>query len=166
MIKEDYNNSNKTIADFMNEIKAIYAKYFPNSSCDVKFTTNFGSTVWIDCYLAKDRSEFPHGIAQNDTFGVTFDIQLNDDNAKSKNDSMPEDGILMSSVKNAIQVKPENDYYYCSYVKVPFRKTKGNADKILKTFDKFVKKLYDMTKEQYDNNNLLNDKMKLAKSKL
>jgi hypothetical protein len=169
MIKEDYNNSNKTIADFMNEIKAIYAKYFPNSSCAVSFKRTIGEyNIYISCYLAKNSSEVSNGIMGNDIFHVMFDIPLTR-NETSKEDAMPEN-IELVAYHNTIRVKPENSYMFCSSLKVPFRKTKGTPDKVLKAFDKFVQRLYNTLKEQYDNNNLLdtkaNNDMGLAKSKL
>lgn len=169
MIKEDYNNSNKTITDFMNEIKAIYAKYFPNSSCAVAFRKILGEySIGIRCYLAKDESEVANHIMDNDVFRVHFDIPLTH-NEITKDSPMPET-IELNSFSNTIRVKPENSYMFCSSIKVPFRKTKGTPEKILSTFDKFVQKLYNTLKEQYDNNNLLDTKadndMGLAKSKL
>lgn len=152
-----------TISEFMKEIASVYNKYFPKSKCDVKFSTNFGSTIWIDCYLAGDKNEEPYGFWVNDMFGVSFSIELPDDTEKT---SKVPDSITLTARSSFIKTKPSNKFLAFDAKKVPFRKITGSAEKILSGFDKYVQKLYNMVKTEYDNGNINDDKKSLVKDKL
>lgn len=143
-----------TIAEFMEELKKTYNKYFPNSFCAVRFSKNLGSTIWIDCYLAGDIHEVSNNIWQNDMFKICMNIFLPDGTEKSS--ELPET-ITLESQSNWIAVKPSSKYVAFDTKKIPFRKTTGDGKKIIASFDKFVKRLYDSVKEEYNNDNIANN---------
>lgn len=150
--------------EFENEIKAAYAAKFNKSICLCVLNTTLGGYISIDCYLAGNTDEFPHRIAENDAISVKLNIDL--PQGWKHDDELPKI-MTLEALKNSIKHKPpkEEDYFYCKYTKVSFRKTTGDAEKIIKVFKKFVDRLYNAISEQYDNNNLLPDDMKLFKNK-
>lgn len=153
----------KTIPEFIKEVESTYNKYFPKSKCDAKFTSNFGSTIWIDCYLAGSKNEEPYGFWVNDMFGVSFSIELPDDTEKTS--ELPNNLELIAR-SSFIKTKPSNKFLAFDAKKVPFRKITGNADKILLGFDKYVQKLYNMVKTEYDNGNINDDVKSMVKDKI
>lgn len=150
--------------EFKREIEMAYAKKFNNSLCLCDLHKTLGGYISIDCYLGAGIDEFPHRIAVNDAISVKLNIDL----PKGWNEEMElPDKMTIEAIRNSVKHKPteEESYFYCKYTKVTFRKTTGNAEHIIKTFKKFVDRLYKAISEQYDNNNLLPDDMKLFKSK-
>ncbi len=71
----------------------------------------------------------------------------------------------MEAWRNSIKVKPSNRYLYCESKKVSYRKTSGNAEKMIAAFGKYVDRLYNLIKEEYRAGNLLDDDMELIKGK-
>lgn len=146
--------SSMTVSEFMEELKKTYNKYFPNSLCSVRFSKNLGSSIWIDCYLAGNIHEVPHNIWQNDMFKICLNIFL--PNGTEKDSELPET-ITLESQYNYMALKPSNKYVAFDSKKVPFRKTTGDGKKVIASFDKFVKRLYDSVKEEYNNDNIANN---------
>lgn len=140
-----------TIPEFMTSVENIYHKYFPNSECAVKFGKNLGSTIWIDCFLAGDKTELPHGYWENDMFAIALHIFLPD--GTGENDELPE-SITMEARSNFIKVKPTNKFLAFDGRKISFRKVTGDGKKVLASFDKFAKRLYDAVNEEYENDNI------------
>lgn len=140
-----------TVSEFMDSIEDTYNKYFPNSYCAVKFSKNLGKTIWIDCYLAKNNKEVSNGYFANDMFSVSFHIYLPDDAEPSS--AMP-DSVALESTNSWIKVKPSNKYLAFDARKIPFRKSTGNAEKIIGAFDRYVKKLYTIVSEEFENDNI------------
>ena len=78
---------------------------------------------------------------------------------------LPEN-LVLSNNSNMIKIIPENKYMAYSYDKVNFRKTKGNAEKILKSFEKYVIGLYNKVCE-LEKNGMIHDNYKeLVKNKI
>lgn len=151
-------------SEFEQRIKEIYAAKFPNSICLCVLNTTLGGYISIDCYLAGNIDEFPHRIAENDAISVELNINL--PRGWKHDDELPETMIL-EALRNSIKHKPPQDesYLYCKYTKVSFRKTTGDAEKIIKAFTRFVDRLHKEISEQYANDNLLPDDMELFASK-
>ena len=64
------------VDDFIEDIEKAYKKYFPKSLINIRKTDILGSKdITADCYLAKDESEVPHRILDNDTFRIRFCIE-------------------------------------------------------------------------------------------
>lgn len=57
-------------------------------------------------------------------------------------------------------------YLYCDLVKVPFRKVKGDANKLLTAIEKYVKKLADTFHNLYDSDMIHPDDKELVESKI
>lgn len=143
-----------------NEIKAAYAAKFDKSICLCVLNMTLGGFISIDCYLAGNTDEFPHRIAENDAISVKLNIDL--PRGWKHDDELP-DTMTLEAIRNSIKHKPPQDesYFYCKYTKVSFRKTTGDAEKIIKAFTRFVDRLHKEISEQYANDNLLPDDMEL-----
>ena len=63
-------------------------------------------------------------------------------------------------------VKPTNKYNYYESKKVAFRKTQGNADKIITTFKKYVENLHKALVEDLKQGNIHENHITLLKQKL
>ena len=163
MIRESAENgSEMTIKEFLSEVKKIYADHFPDSQCQAKLAKNLGRAIFIDFYLAKDSSEVSHGYAQNDMFKCGFVIHL-DDNVEA--DSPMPDATL-EAMSSVIATKPSNKWLAYDATKVPFRKTTGNAKKLLSTIEKYVQKLANAIHTEYENDNIADNYKSIVKSKI
>ena len=149
-----------TVKMFCETVKTLYARFFNECIRDARLVRCLGKTIFIDCYLAKDKTEFPNNIVQNDPMKVTFAITVPDD--ITVDNYLPE-AITLEAYQRCYATKPENKYLYCDLKKVAFRKTTGNPDKILKTLDKFFAKLHNSMVEDYKNDNMLEYEAELFK---
>jgi hypothetical protein len=64
------------------------------------------------------------------------------------------DSVTLESANSWIKVKPSNKYLAFDARKIPFRKSTGNAEKIIGAFDRYVKKLYTIVSEEFENDNI------------
>ena len=149
------------VDDFIEDIEKTYKKYFPKSLINIRKEDILGSKdITAVCYLAKDESEVPHRILDNDTFRMKFCIEILDNF-----NELPDDMQLVWYHKS-IKLNPSDDFYYCDFKQLPFRKTKGDAIKILKTLDRYFKLLKDTLIEELENDNIHYDNIDVAKSKI
>ena len=162
-INEDENNS-MTFNEFRNRIIEIYHNKFPKSLCSVKLVKMLGRAITIDCFLANDVSELSHGYWQNDMFKISFWIH-NMPNNFEIDDTLP-DAMTLTNDSSHILIVPENSYLAYSAVKIPFRKTVGNADKLISTFKKYVDRLYDIVNQQIVHNKITNNFVDIVNRKI
>ena len=138
------------IDQFAEEVKTIYKNYFPDSLCVVRFSTNIGAALFIDFYLAGDASECPSNYLLNDLFKCSFVIFFPD--GTTKGSKFGTNTIECSGSR--IMVKPTSKYVAFDTIKIPFRKTTGDASKILKALTKYIDKLFHTTLEQLEAGNI------------
>ena len=149
------------VDDFIEDIEKTYKKYFPKSLINIHKEEMLSSkNIYAECYLAKDESEVPHRILDNDTFHIKFCIE----NLKNFND-LP-DVMMLEWYHKSIKLKPSDDFYYCDFKQLPFRKTKGDSVKILKTLDRYFKLLKDTLIKELENDNIHYDNIDVAKTKI
>ena len=146
--------------EFQDKIMTAYAAKFPKSLCTCTLIEGFGKYIFIDCYLGAGVDEFPHRIKENDAINVKLNIDL--PHGWEHDDELP-DTMTLEAIRNSVKHKPPQDesYFYCKYTKVSFRKTTGDAEKIIRAFTRFVDRLHKEISEQYANDNLLPDDMEL-----
>ena len=148
--------------EFKEAVKAAYAKRFPQSACEVKIFKCLGRSLYIDCYLAGDKSEFLYGYAANDMFAVGMSINLPDD--FGDDDDLPEKLVLEWN-NSDIKAKPESWLAYDA-VRIPYRKTTGDAKKIIKTADKYFQRLYEATVKLFEEGKIHDNFADLAARKI
>lgn len=147
---------------FKTEIEKVFEEKFGKSYCQCRIYKCMGKSITIDCHLADQLNECPHNIAGNDMMSICMGIILPDN--WNDTDELPEN-LTMEAWQNIIKVKPTVDYLYCDDKKPSYRKTKGNAEKLISAFGKYVERLYNLLKEEYQAENLLDFDMKLIKAK-
>lgn len=138
-----------TFAELKEGIEKAYAKYFPKSKCAVTLSRIIGYAIFVECYVAGDKSECPNGYWDNDMMKIRYFIDL-PSNYDEKSGILPE--MLEVEVKGAIINKKSDDRMYAyQFEKVGLRKFKGSPDQIVKKFDasfKKVKATFDKIKDE------------------
>lgn len=133
-----------TVQELCDAITEIYVAKFPNSAYQIEFAKGIGSFIRINLYLAGfDKNEVAHGIYRNDVFSVSGMIYFGN-NITSANDIVPDYMELEFSSKTIMTVS-KNNYLWYDYENIRVNKVKGDANKIITGFKKFVDKLYDTT---------------------
>lgn len=154
--------------ELLEGIKNSYLKYFPNSLCKAKYSDNLYSSIYVKCYIGKEKDEFANGIIQNDMLHVSF---LIDNEGKQ----LPKELTLDSEIPNNLSLenkqksfltKPDSEYLVYGSKSLAFRKTKGDGEKIIKTLDKFFSKLRDELINELENDNIHDKDVELLKRKL
>lgn len=131
-----------------NELEKLYHKYFRNSQIVVAQRTILGKPfIDIRCYLVANREELPHNLYDNDMFRIHISLEAVKD--------LP-DKIKFEYLSKSYIIKPEQDYYYCSYRNLTkrTRTLKRDTKTVLKEFDSLFKKLHDSLIEDIKNDNI------------
>lgn len=152
------------INEFKDRIEKVYHGKFAESAAVVKGAKCLGRYITIDLYLADNSKEVFNGYMINDMFKITLWIDL-PDKFDFENDELPET-MTMRAVKNSYAIKPESKYLYCELKRVAYRKTAGDAEKLIKTFGKFVDRLYSQVVEDLNNGNAHENYVELLKKKI
>lgn len=162
-INED-ENSSMTFNEFKDKIIEIYHSKFPKSHCSVKLVKMLGRAITIDCFLANDVSELSHGYWQNDMFKISFWIHDMPKNFETT-DIMP-NTMTLTNNSSYIAITPPDRFLAYGSVKIPFRKTVGNADKIVNAFKKYVDRLYDIVNQQITDGKISNNFVDIVNRKI
>lgn len=154
--------------ELLTGIKEAYGKYFPESLCNVSYNDNLYSNIYIKCYIGKDKEEFANGIIQNDMLGISFSI---DSNGKQLPKGLIADSeipeiLSLENKSKSFLTKAENQYMCYGRKDISFRKTKGEGEKIIKTLDKFFKKLHDELVAELEADNIHENHKELLTKKL
>ena len=151
------------VNQFLETIKESYKKEFPESMIIAKVNKGLGNSIYIKCYLAGNEKEFHNGISQNDMFSITFWMHKlsNEINLESE---LPENLYLECSDKSYL-IKPDTEYMCYSRKNLSYRKTLG-SEKIIKSLDKFFKKLRSELEKDIKENNIHDSHIQLLKEKL
>ncbi len=127
--------------EVIKEIEKSFKKYFPKGFIDVSGEKDFaGKTITVQWGLVGDERYLPNKIRRNDPmYGVQV-IFVRDG------------GVYETSGgTHGLHLKPSKDSYLAmELLKHRLRKTKGDGQKMIKTFDNFFKKLAQMVKENKD----------------
>lgn len=120
-----------TELDVIENIKSSFNKHFPNGWMNIGKGRGIGSdTIHISFGLV-DVSELSSRISQNDPVFHSFIIFVEG-----------EDLYEAQYTTGSIKINPEvGTHYAMGSVKTKFRKSKGDSDKMTRTFDTFFKRL-------------------------
>ena len=148
-------NSNIT-TELTEKLTEVYGKYFKDSKIAITKSSFSGDNVlWVQLYLAQDKSEEINGYFENDMFDIIFKIT-----------KTAEDNYIMENRQNRYLVKPTNKYLVYEGKKVAFRKTQGNEDKIITTFKKYVENLHNALLEDLEQGNIHENHITLLTQKI
>ena len=150
--------------EFAEKIQHEYAVQFPNSRCSVSPYKGFGRYINICCYLAANKEECAHGYWENDMFKIQFQIEL-PNKFDFENEHLPE-MMAMENLASRYLTKPENQYMCYGHKNVKYRLTRGNGDKLIKSFGKFVDRLYAGLMEEIESDNIHDNHIKLLTEKM
>ncbi len=154
--------------EFKKELERIYNSKFNDSQCFVE-TSNFYKSIWITLFLSKNQSECANNIRDNDVFHINFRITTVNgefENNITDNTELDNMDLVLENTHNCYTIKPDNQYCVYGSKSVSFRKTKGNTDKILKSFEKYVNRLYDSLVADLKDGIIHNNHIDIVKSKI
>lgn len=143
--------------NFIMEMENIYKQTFKNSKFNASYGCFGDDTLFIKLYLANDTTEVANGLFDNDMFNIMLEVKFNDDELNN---------MVFSSVLNSYRVKAELDYLYSSHHKVAFRQVKGDYNKVLNAFSKFVARLYQNITDELKADNIHDTDIELLKQKI
>ena len=151
------------IKEFNKKVVECYGKYFDGSLCDSKIYTCLGKSLYIQCYLANNEKECAFGYFDNDPLKIKFNINLSDDVTE---ESELNNNLILENYCKEFYTKPSESYLCYGHKSISFRKTTGDADKIIKSLDRFFKKLHDAIIEEYNKDNLKEEHKKLFEKRV
>jgi hypothetical protein len=133
LFKEDANSNANELSQ---EIEKEILKIFPKSYVDVKFDSHIFPGITIKFGLGKDKSEWPNGYWENDPAQMFIFIRGQKESDLSKDGTI--NGLLYVENKSgSFLIKPTDRFMAYSKIKVPFRKTIGNGEKIIQYLKKY-----------------------------
>lgn len=135
--------------ELKNDLESEYNKVFRKSKMIVRASNNLYKCIYIDCYLAGNKDELINGYAQNDMFHISFriDTENGEFTEKVTDDTILPENLVLENMSKSISIVPENRFLAYSSVDVPFRKVKGDCQKMVNAFEKFVIRLYQKVAE-------------------
>lgn len=156
------------IKEFMEQIENNYSKYFDGSICKVRIYRCLGTSLTVDCLLAKDKTEVSNGIWQNDMFSITFNIdaEIGELDRDITVESELPSKLVLESYDRSYTLKPTIEYMAYSGKSVQFRKTKGDGAKLIKTLDKFFSRLHEELKSDIIDDKIHEHHIELLKKRI
>lgn len=156
------------LKDFIQGIECRWKKFFPRSKCEIYFTENIYGMIFAKFYLANESFEVQYGIWRNDMFSIAFSIDTiagSLPKTLTELSELPENLRLTSDARSYF-IKPEQKMFAYGSRKLNFRKTIGNAEKLLFAFEKFFKQLRETLLSDWKNDNICKQHIELVRSKL
>jgi len=156
------------INELIQQIENTYSKHFPASKCFVNYTTNLYHSIFITCNIAANKTEVSNGIWENDILKVRFSIDTDKgqfEKGLTLESEVPENLRLEVNDKRYF-IKPESKHMAYDCKTLSFRKTKGNAKKIVATLDKYFAKLKSELKSDLLAGNITDNYVNLLTEKL
>ena len=139
-----------------NKLTEVYEGIFKNSKIAITKNSFSGDNVlWIRLYLAQNKQEEINGYFENDMFSITLKIRENGEN-----------DYTMEKLNSSYLIKPISEYMAYGRRRLPFRKTRGDEDKIITTFKKYVGNLHKALLEDLEQGNIHKNHLELVKEKL
>ena len=138
-----------------NKLELAYKEVFKNSKIVLSRSDLAKNVLWVQLYLAQDKSEEINGYFDNDMFSITLKIRENGEN-----------DYTMEKLNSSYLIKPTSEYMAYGRRQLAFRKTQGNEDKIITTFKKYVGNLHRALLEDLEQGNIHENHITLLKQKL
>ena len=139
-----------------NKLTEVYEGIFKNSKIAITKNSFSGDNVlWVQLFLAQNEKEEINGYFDNDMFSITLKIREN-----GKND------YTMEKLNSSYLIKPTSEYMAYGRRQLAFRKTQGNEDKIITTFQKYVENLHKALLEDLEQGNIHGNHITLLTQKI
>lgn len=151
-MNELYSNTSNNITQKLTE---IYKKYFKEST--ITFNSGYlgdTSTIFVNCYLAKNESELINGYKENDMFNISFILKENN-------------GLYtLENLSKSYLINPQSEFLVYSRKSLSFRKANGNEQKIADSFEKFIIRLKEQLQADIKENLIHEKFIELLKNKI
>lgn len=138
-----------------NKLELVYKEVFKNSKIVLSRSDLAKNVLWVQLYLAQDKSEEINGYFDNDMFSIIFKIRENGEN-----------DYTMEKLNSSYLTKPTSEYMAYGRRQLAFRKTQGDEDKIITTFKKYVGNLHKALLEDLEQGNIHENHLELVKEKI
>ena len=139
-----------------NKLELAYKEIFKNSKIVITKNSFSGDNVlWVQLYLAQNKSEEINGYFDNDMLSITLKIRENGEN-----------DYTMEKLNSSYLIKPTSKYMAYGRRQLAFRKTQGNEDKIITTFKKYVDNLHNALVEDLKQGNIHENHITLLTQKI
>ena len=139
-----------------NKLTEVYEGIFKNSKIVITKNSFSGDNVlWVQLLLAQNEQEEINGYFCNDMFSILFKIT-----------KTAENNYIIENEHSRYLVKPTNKCLVYESKKVAFRKTKGNEDKIITTFKRYVENLHNALVEDLKQGNIHENHITLIEKKI
>lgn len=135
------------------KLELVYKEVFKNSKISLSRSDLAKNVLWVQLYLAQDKSEEINGYFDN--FSIILKIRENGEN-----------DYTMEKLNSSYLIKPTSEYMAYGRRQLAFRKTQGNEDKIITTFKKYVGNLHKALLEDLEQGNIHENHLELVKEKL
>lgn len=136
----------QTAPELAGEIIKVHNKYFPNSYIHSEYSRNISPSIMVKIALSSSKKEAPYNILDNDPAITQFAIHLK--GSVDEDDSTLTGPITVERFRGIGLAWNYPGGF--EKVKIPFRKTTGDPQKILKAFDRYFSRLRDAVKENAD----------------
>ena len=127
-------------SEFLTKIKESFLAEFPDSFISVNMSKNLYHSITVICHIGKPE-EWEGRIRHNDPVCIQLSIDLMTGAfpRDHEQDSIMPDNLRLEFERSHYTVKTENKYLYCEHKKFKGRLTKGDANKIIATLEKYFK---------------------------
>lgn len=135
---------------FTAKVLENFKKHFPNGYANAsKFS--LGGGVYFSFGLIGNIEDVENKIRQNDNLSLSLEIH---ENFKFDTTEEIEGKIVIESNRSFFSVKPVNNYFAMSSVKIPFRKINNTPEKALISIEKHFIKAKELIKAEIEIENL------------
>ena len=138
-----------------NKLELAYKEVFKDSKIVLSRSDLAKNVLWVQLYLAQDISEEINGYFDNDMFSITLKIRENGEN-----------DYTMEKLNSSYLIKPTSEYMAYGRRQLAFRKTQGNENKIITTFQKYVENLHKALLEDLEQGNIHENYITLLTQKI
>jgi hypothetical protein len=158
-----------TLKQFIEKIKKEYSEVMPNSAIMVRYSDNLYASIWINVYVAGDKTECSNNYWENDISNIRFSIDTEYGEfptGTTLETDISKLGLVLNVQGSSYLVKPTSPYLCYSSTRLRFRKTKGNDKKIVATLGKYFKVFKDSLIEDLKFNFITDDHKKVLVTKV
>lgn len=137
IMKEEFNQE-----QFESQLETAFKEQFPNGVFSIKLDKGFGSAHFVIRFTMLSKEDWPNKIWQNDPINTIIFVE-------TPSDDMFE-AVLVSGGRLSVN-PPAGSFMAMDLIKIPFRKTKGSPEKIVKYLADYFKKIKQTVIDNQDN---------------
>jgi len=154
-------------SEFLNQIKRSYESQFPDSFISIEMKRNLYHSIFIVCHLG-EREDWENGIRHNDPLQIMLQIDTQEGEFSKDHamDSVMPENLRLTFEHSHYTIKTDSPYLYCQSKKAGGRLTKGNAENIIKTLDKYFSGVKSSLKESLESGLIMPKHESIVRAKI